>query len=334
MPAYVWNGSSWRSVNSIWTWNGSSWRSVNSGWAWNGSSWRQIFSSGTFQPEIRDASGNIISTRAVNNLLYGYRGSNTAATYSYTWQYGVGNNYFNNWNTQTGPGATGTLTGSTLTTTYQTSTTDVTRLESALNNYLLYMRFRVVKSGETQFSNTVRIHKRVASQNFQTTQGFRAFDSFSTTYNWSTQNPYSGDRLTFWSSTDWSNTSEITNDRRPDYYIFTYTIDGDVTVKDSRIEDPSDIRTPTNASRFQAPFSSSYLGKPIFYEIEAYTSSPDSPTTVSGQTRNLDDGTLKAPTNLLLQYNTGLYPNKLYMTWDPSDGGNNNTLTYTWRLYN
>ena len=333
MPIYQWDGDSWRNINSVWQWDGDSWRQITSGWQWSGASWRQFFSSGTFQPEIRNAFGDVIFTRNVGITLYGYRGSNTSGTYTYTWQYGVGNTYFNNWLTQTGTGATGTLTGSTLNATYVTSTTDVSRLETLANNYKLYMRFRVVKSGETQFSNEVRIHKRVASQTFQTTQGFRAFDSFSTTYNWSTQNPYSGDRLTFWGSSDWVNTTEITNDTRPDYYIFTYTIDGDVTVKDSRIEDPSGFRTPTNASRFQVPFSSSYLGKPVFYEIEAHTSSPNSPTTVFGQTRNVDDGTLKAPTNLLLQYNTGLYPNKLYMTWDPSDGGNNNTLTYTWRLY-
>jgi hypothetical protein len=333
MPGYFWDGSNWRTLNSIWYWNGSNWRTINSGWYWVGDSWRQIFSSGTFQPEVRDVSGNIIFTRAVNNILYGYRGSNTAATYSYVWQYGVGTNYESNWATQTGTGATGTLTGSTLTATYQTSTTDVTRLESALNNYLLYMRFRVTRSGETQNSNVVRIHKRVASQTVQTNLGYRAFDLYATSYNWSVSNPYSGDRLTFWSSSDWSNTSEITNDRRPDYYIFTYTIDGEITVKDSRIEDPGDPRTPTLASRFLVPSSSQYVGKPVFYEIKAHTSSPSSPTTVSGQTRNVSDGTLQAPTNLLLQYNYSLYPNKLYMTWDPSDGGNNNTLTYTWRLY-
>jgi hypothetical protein len=333
VPGYVWNGSEWRPITSGWVWNGSLWRPITTGWQWNGSAWIQIFSSGTFSPEIRDVSGNIISTRAVNNILYGYRGSTATGTYSYVWQYGQGSTYYNNWLTQTGTGATGSLTGSTLTATYQTSTTDVTRLESAINNYLLYMRFRVTKSGETQESNTVRIHKRVAVQNFQTNAGFRAFDLFQTTYNWGTSNPYSGDRLTFWGSTDWSNTSEITNDRRPDYYIFTYTVDGEVTVKDSRTEDPADPRTPTNASRFQVPFGSSYLGKPVFYDIEAYTSSPSSPTTVSGQTRNISDGTLQAPTNLLLQYNYFLYPNKLYMTWDPSDGGNNNTITYTWRLY-
>jgi len=333
MPIYQWDNSIWRQINSVWTWDNSTWRQINSGWMWDNNSWRQFFSSGTFQPEIRNASGDIISTRAVNNLLYGYRGSNTSATYTYTWQYGVGSNYESNWATQTGAGATGTLTGGTLTTTYQTTTTDVTRLESALNNYLLYMRFRVVKSGETQFSNNVRIHKRVAFQTTQFSTGYRAFDSFTTTYNWATINPYSGDRLVFWSASDWSNTSEITNDRRPDYYIFTYTIDGEITVKDSRDEDPADPRTPTNASRFQVPFSSSYVGEPVYYEIEAHTSSPSSPTTVSGQTRNVSDGTLQAPTNLLLQYNYFLYPNRLYMTWDPSDGGNNNTITYTWRLY-
>ena len=330
---YWWNNSQWRLLNSAWWWNNTQWVQIKNGYMWDGGQWRPFFSSGTFAPEIRDVSGNIIFTRAVNNILYGYRGSNTAATYSYAWQYAQGENYFNNWTNQTGTGATGTLTGSTLTATYQTSTTDVTRLESALNNYLLYMRFRVTRSGETQDSNTVRIHKRVAFQTVQTNTGFRFFDSGATSYAWSTSNPYSGDTLTFWGSSDWSNTSEITNDRRPDYYIFTYTIDGEITVKDSRITDPSNPRTPTNASRFQVPFSSSYLGKPVFYEIEAHTSSPSSPTIASGQTRNVSDGSLQAPTNLLLQYNYFLYPNKLYMTWDPSDGGNNNTLTYTWRLY-
>jgi hypothetical protein len=312
-------------------WDNSVWRQINTGWMWDNNSWRQFFSSGTFQPEIRSAGGDVISTRAVGNLLYGYRGSNVSATYTYTWQYGVGNNYFNNWLTQTGTGATGTLTGGTLTTTYQTTATDVTRLETLANNYILWMRFRVVKSGETQLSNNVRIHKKVASQLTQSTVGFRAFDSYSTTFNWSTRNPYSNDIVVFWSATDWNNTVDITNDRRPDYYIFTYTVNGEVTVKDSRLLD-TDFKIPTNASRFQVPASSSYLGMPVYYEIEAHTSSPSSPTIVSGQTRNISDGNLTPATNLDLAYNVPLYPGKLFMSWDASDGGNNNTIFYDWYL--
>ena len=331
MPIYQWDNNSWRQINSVWMWDNSVWRQINTGWMWDNNSWRQFFSSGTFQPEIRSAGGDVISTRAVGNLLYGYRGSNVSATYTYTWQYGVGDNYFNNWLTQTGTGATGTLTGGTLTTTYQTTATDVTRLETLANNYILWMRFRVVKSGETQLSNNVRIHKKVAFQLTQSTVGFRAFDLYSTTFNWSTRNPYSNDRLVFWSATDWNNTVDITNDRRPDYYIFTYTLNGEVTVKDSRLLD-TDFKVPTNASRFQVPASSSYLGMPVYYEIEAHTSSPSSPTIVSGQTRNISDGNLTPATNLDLAYNVPLYPGKLFMSWDASDGGNNNTIFYDWYL--
>jgi hypothetical protein len=154
----------WRIINSVWQWDDqtTSWRQINSGWQWDDqtTSWRQFFSSGTFEPEIRNTAGDVISTSSAGDTLVGYRGSNVSGTYSFSWQYRVGTNAANAFVNQGGAGATGTLTGGTLTTNYVTDASDVVAIETAAYSYTMNMRFRVTKSSETQNSNIVRIRKR------------------------------------------------------------------------------------------------------------------------------------------------------------------------------
>lgn len=326
MPIYQWDGSSWRQVNSIWQWDGTVWRNINSGWQWDGGSWRQFFSSGTFQPEIRDASGNVIYNRSIGLNVIGYRGSAASGTYAYTYEY---SRDLVSWSPQTAAGATGTLTGTVLTASYPTDASDLSLITSPLYNYNLYMRFKVVKSGETQYSQSVRIRHYQPTSGLQTTSGVRAVGG--ALFNPVNLNPYVNDVLTFWSSSDWVYTnasSPLTNNARPNYYIFTYQTGSGTTVKDSRVVDTSPL-TPTNASKYTV--RSGDLNSPIYVTIEAVNSNPNSGYSYV-TTRNVDDGTLKAPKNLLLKVST-TYTGRLEGTWDESDGGNLTAISYSWFLY-
>ena len=213
MPIYHWDGDSWRNINSVWQWDGDSWRQINSGWQWDGDSWRQFFSSGTFDPEIRNTAGDVISNSIVGTTLVGYRGSNVSGTYSFSWQYRIGTNASNSWVNQGGTGSTGTLTGTTLTTNYVTDASDLFAIETAAYSYTLNMRFRVTKSSETQNSNIVRIRKRTPVRLVNTASGARGYNSFSTTYNALIDEPYPTDRIDFWSSTSWQSTTSLTNEK-------------------------------------------------------------------------------------------------------------------------
>lgn len=330
MPIYQWDGDSWRNINSVWQWDGGSWRQINSGWQWDGDSWRQLFSSGTFQPEIRDTSGDVISNSTVGTTLVGYRGSNVAGTYSFVWQYRVGTNVNNAWSTQTGGGATGTLTGGTLTTNYVTDSTDLNVIETAAYSYTMNMRFRVTKSSETVNSNTVRIRKRTPVRLVNIASGARGYNSFSTTYNALIDEPYPTDRIDFWSSVSWQSTTTLANDTRPDYYIFTIATGTGTYTRDSRTLDSANPRTPTNAARYTV--QNGDVGETIRVTIVAYNSSTGSPVTETTTTPIVDDGTLKAVTNLVLSESDS-NPGKLDLRWTPSTGGNENTITYQWQIY-
>ena len=336
MPIYQWDDqtSSWRNINSVWQWDlqTNSWRQINSGWQWDDqtTSWRQFFSSGTFQPEIRNTTGDVISNSSVGDTLVGYRGSNVSGTYTFVWQYRVGTNVNNTWSTQSGAGATGTLTGTTLTTNYVTDTTDVNIIETAAYNYTMNMRFRVTKSSETVNSNLVRIRKRTPVRILNIASGARGYNSFSTTYNALTVEPYPTDRIDFWSSSAWRATTTITNDTRPDYYIFTIATGTGTYTRDSRTLDSSNPRTPTNAARYTV--QNGDVGETIRVTIAAYNSSTGSPVTATTTTPIVDDGTLKAPTNLILAESDS-NPGKLDLRWTPSTGGNENTITYQWQIY-
>ena len=330
MPIYQWDGDSWRNINSVWQWDGGSWRQINSGWQWDGDSWRQLFSSGTFQPEIRNTSGDVISNSTVGTTLVGYRGSNVAGTYSFVWQYRVGTNVNNAWSTQTGGGATGTLTGGTLTTNYVTDSTDLNVIETAAYGYTMNMRFRVTKSSETVNSNTVRIRKRTPVRLLNISSGARGYNNFSTTYNALIDEPYPTDRIDFWSSVSWQSTTTLANDTRPDYYIFTIATGTGTYTRDSRTLDSANPRTPTNAARYTV--QNGDVGETIRVTIVAYNSSTGSPVTATTTTPIVDDGTLKAVTNLVLSESDS-NPGKLDLRWTPSTGGNENTITYQWQIY-
>ena len=330
MPIYQWDGDSWRNINSVWQWDGDSWRQINSGWQWDGSSWRQFFSSGSFDPEIRNTNGDVISNSSVGDTLVGYRGSNVSGTYTFVWQYRIGTNTSNSWFTQGGTSATGTLTGGTLTTNYVTTVSDVVAIETAAYSYTLNMRFRVTKSSESQNSNIVRIRKRTPDRLLNIASGARGYNSFSTTYNALIDEPYPTDRVTFWSSSAWRSTTTVTNDTRPDYYIFTIATGSGTYTRDSRTLDSADPRTPTNAARYTV--QNGDVGETIRVTIRAYNSSTGSPVTETTTTPIVDDGTLKAVTNLVLSESDS-NPGKLDLRWTPSRGGNENTITYTWQIY-
>ena len=336
MPIYQWDDqtSSWRNINSVWQWDDqtTSWRQINSGWQWDDqtTSWRQFFSSGTFQPEIRNTSGDVISNSSVGNTLVGYRGSNASGTYTFAWQYRLGTNAANSFFNQTGSGATGTLTGGTLTTNYVTDSSDLNIIETAAYSYTMNMRFRVTKSSETVNSNLVRIRKRTPVRLVNIASGARGFNSFATTYNALTNEPYPTDRIDFWSSTAWQSTTTLTNDTRPDYYIFTIATGTGTYTRDSRTLDSSNPRTPTNSARYTV--QNGDIGETIRVTIQAYNSSTGSPVTATTTTQIVDNGLLKAPTNLILSESDS-NPGKLDLRWDPSLGGNDNTITYTWQIY-
>jgi hypothetical protein len=330
MPIYQWDGDSWRNINSVWQWDGDSWRQINSGWQWDGDSWRQFFSSGTFDPEIRNTAGDLISNSTVGTTLVGYRGSNVSGTYTFVWQYRLGTNAANTWFNQGGTGATGTLTGGTLTTNYVTDGSDLVAIETPSYSYTLNTRFRVTKSSETQNSNTVRIRKRTPVRLVNTASGARGYNSFSTTYNALIDEPYPTDRIDFWSSTSWQSTTTLTNDTRPDYYIFTIATGTSTYTRDSRTLDSANPRTPTNAARYTV--QNGDVGETIRVTIRAYNSSTGSPVTETTTTPIVDDGTLKAVTNLVLSESDS-NPGKLDLRWTPSRGGNENTITYTWQIY-
>jgi hypothetical protein len=330
MPIYQWDGDSWRNINSVWQWNGDSWRQINSGWQWDGDSWRQFFSSGTFQPEIRNTSGDVINNSSVGNTLVGYRGSNVSGTYTFAWQYRVGTNAANAFVNQGGAGATGTLTGGTLTTNYVTDASDLVAIETAAYSYTLNTRFRVTKSSETVSSNVVRIRKRTPVRLVNIASGARGFNSFATTYNALTNEPYPTDRIDFWSSTAWQSTTNLTNDTRPDYYIFTIATGTSTYTRDSRTLDSSNPRTPTNSARYTV--QNGDIGETIRVTIVAYNSSTGSPVTATTTTQIVDNGLLKAPTNLVLSESDS-NPGKLDLRWNPSLGGNDTTITYQWQIY-
>jgi len=330
MPIYQWDGDSWRNINSVWQWDGDSWRQINSGWQWDGDSWRQLFSSGTFQPEIRNTTGDVISNSTVGTTLVGYRGSNVSGTYTFAWQYRLGTNAANAFFNQTGSGATGTLTGGTLTTNYVTDSSDLSIIETAAYSYTMNMRFRVTKSSETVSSNVVRIRKRTPVRLLNTANGARGYNSFSTTYNALIDEPYPTDRIDFWESSGWRSTTTLTNDTRPDYYIFTIATGTSTYTRDSRTLDSANPRTPTNAARYTV--QNGDVGETIRVTIQAYNSSTGSPVTETTTTPIVDDGTLKAVTNLVLSESDST-PGKLDLRWTPSTGGNENTITYTWQIY-
>jgi hypothetical protein len=418
---YMWDGSAWHSINSGYFWDNSvtpaAWKKLTSGWFWDNSVtpaiWKQIFSSGTFFPEVRNSSGSAFTSINVGIGMYGYRGSDVSGTYAYQWQYAADTP--TTWYSQTGTNKSGTLTGTTTTTPYYyTGASDLSYIASSLYHYQLYMRLRVIKGAETQFSQVVQVTKRQASLKILTvktatagtagastvyvasTTGITAgqyingigignnayvssvtnattlavspanvstvtgndliFDgpqlrfvryqyvvgvgvlpftysglaSYSSdgsdstpAYSYSFNNakaPQAYETLTV--SSNWNTTRTITNDSRPDYYIYTYRAGSGTTIKDSRVTD-STPATPTYASQYSTVPADVY--SPVTITIDAYTSNPLSPKTLTLVSRTVSSGALTPPSTLTIAYKNG----SLQFSWDAADGGNTNPIYYT-----
>ncbi len=330
MAGYVWSSGAWKQMSSGYVWSSGAWKKITTGYVWSSGAWKQIFSSGTFFPLIQNANGDTFANKGVGISMYGYRGSTDAGTYTYTWQQAYGSGYTNGtWSIGTGTGSSGSLSGVTLTTPlYRNTAADLLVLTNKIYGYKFYMRFRVIKSAETQYSPEVRIVKRTPSIGIQSLSATRYFYPYAS-YQPNLKNPYVGDTLVFWTSNDWSKTSSdgtLTNDIVPDYYIFEYTTGNGYTIKDSRITDVSDPAIPTNSSKY-IPVTADLL-YPVSVLITAYCSDVNTGTsTVS--TKNVDDGILKPPANLTLTF----IGNVLHGQWNDSDGGNTNSITYRYELY-
>jgi len=344
MPTYHWDGSSWRTINSIWTWDGSSWRNVNSAWTWVGSSWSQVFSSGTFAPILRLPGQTTPATaRSVGLAIELFRGSTAAGSYAYQFQFAIGTT--SSWTNETITGNSVTLTGATTTASFTTDSSYLSSLEAIaysgnnigilddVDTYRLqvskqaYIRARVIKSGETQFSNIVRIQKRQAINSGTLLRLRRASSGivYTLTGNPATdRQPFVGDTI-FWEPS-FQNTTTLTNDTRPDYYWFSFDSNSGPNLRNSILSDPANPRNPVNSRSYTV--QNSDLNGPIVCNLRAINTNGAGTGDITIATRDVSDGSLTAPTNLILQY-SGL---NLIGTWDPAGGGNDTTITYTWFL--
>lgn len=347
MPAYTWDGDSWRTINSVWVWDGDAWRSVTSGWTWTGSTWNQIFSSGTFTPVLRlPGQTNSATARSVGLAIELFKGSTATGTYAYQFQYAIGNQ--TSWTNETIAGSSGNITGSTQTASFTTDSSYITALESIaysgnntgildnINAYRLqtakqaYIRARVIKSGETQFTNIVRIQKR-QPVNTGTTFKLQRLSTgvvYTLTGNTLTdRQPIVGDTI-YWDTPSFQNTTTLTNDTRPDYYWFNFSSNSGNVTRNSILTNPSTPRAPGFAARSYT-VQSSDVNSPIVCDLKAVNTNGAGTGDLTITTRSVSDGTLTAPTNLVLSYSG---TSGLSGQWEPAGGGNDNTITYTWFL--
>jgi hypothetical protein len=349
MPGYVWDGSQWRTINGIYAWDDTVatpvWRSIRNAYAWDDTVatpvWRNIFSSGTFAPTLRNPTGGaIFNNRSVGLAIELYRGSNVSGSYAYKFQYSFLDQV--SWtNENNTPNNAGTLTGTTTTTSFSTDISYLSALENAaysgnvggeisdVDTYrrqdgkFIFLRARVIKSGETQFSNTVRIQKRRPVDTGTYLQLTRA--STGTNFNLSTTNrsPRPGDTLRW--ITSFQNTTTFTNDTRPDYYWISF--DGGVGTleRNSVITDVANPRNPVNTGSYTVQAGD--VGAQIVSNLRAINSNTDT-TDLSFATLEVSDGALQAPQNL----NLSLLGGNLQGSWDASLGGNDNAITYVYSL--
>ena len=326
MAGYVWSTSTntWKPLTSGYKWNSSdsSWKKLTTGYVWSSSTntWKLMFSSGTFLPEIRSSlTGLPITVRDVGVSMTGYRGDTAIGSYAYQWQYNSDANQDEVfWNNQFGTNNSGTLVSTNLTTNYTTDTTDLNVLNFA--PYILWMRFRVTRSGETQYSQVIRITKRQPSVRSGTTpfvQGTRYLGSGK--FDPLQKNPYINDSIQHISS--WTLTTTLSGDTRPDYYIYTWTTGSGIYTQDSRTLD-TDPSAPKVANVYIVKFQD--LLAPISVDAVAYTSNPTNTSAGVITTRNVSDGVLQAPKNLSLTFFGGRFNG----SWDASDGGIDTQIIY------
>lgn len=200
MPAHVRVAGTWREITDLHVRVAGSWEPVVDGYVRVGGIWRSFFTgAAAVSPQIQDASGNALSTRNVGVVLFGYRGSTTAGTYTFQWQISSNNSSWSNIS-----GASGTLTGATLTTTYTTTQTELnTYLEASPRVY--YIRFRVTRNSIDYFSSSVIIHKRIPVSGGAPT--------------FSDSTPTAGDSIFI--NSNWTRTNTLTDDQSPDTVVYT-----------------------------------------------------------------------------------------------------------------
>jgi hypothetical protein len=347
MPIYQWDGDSWQNINSVWQWDGDSWRQITSGWQWDGDSWRQIFASGTFTPVLRlPGQTDSATARSVGLAIELFKGSTATGTYAYQFQYAIGDQI--NWNNETIAGSSGNITGSTQTASFTTDSSYTTALEAIaysgnntgilddINTYRLqtakqaYIRARVIKSGETQFTNNVRIQKRRPVDTGTTLKLQRLSTGivYTLTGNASTDRlPFVGDTI-YWDTPSFQNTTTLTNDTRPDYYWFNFSSNSGNVTRNSILTNPSTPRSPGFSARSYT-VQSSDVNSPIVCDLKAVNTNGAGTGDLTITTRSVSDGTLTAPTNLVLSYSG---TSGLRGEWDPAGGGNDGTITYTYYL--
>ena len=345
MPGYIWDGSNWRVINGIYAWDGTSnWYSIKNAYAYGPdgtTNWKNIFSSGTFAPQLRSPTTNeIISARSAGLAVQLYKGSTAAGNYAYQFQYALGDQV--GWTNESIAGSSGNITGATQTVNFTTDISYVTALEALaynstddsgilddIDSYRLqeakqaYIRARVIKSGETQFTNNVRIQKRVPA-NVSTTLKLRRLvggAEYTLTGSVSDRSPFPGDTL-FW-TVNFTNTTTLANDTRPDYYWFSFDSASGPNYKNSILLDPANPRNPINSGRYVV--QNSDLGTPIVCNLKAITNNSTGTGDITIPTPNVSDGTLTAPTGLTITYSSGL----LRLAWFPALGGNDNTIFYS-----
>ncbi len=344
MPAYYYDGGSWRTLNTAYYYDGGSWRTINSGWAYTGTSWVQIFTTGTFTPILR-LPGNTTqaNSRSVGLAIELYKGSTATGTYTYQFQYALGGT--TSWTNESIAGSSGTITGATQTASFTTDSSYVTVLENLaysgnntgilddVDTYRLqtakqaYIRARVIKSGETQFTNNVRIQKRQAVNSGTLLRLRRASTGtvYTITGNPATdKQPFVGDTI-YWEPS-FQATTTLTNDTRPDYYWFNFDSNSGSYTRNSILSDPTNPRNPINGRSYTVV--SSDLNGPVVCNLRAINTNGAGTGDITIATRDVSDGTLTAPTNLVLQYSAL----SLTGTWDAAGGGNDTTITYTWYL--
>lgn len=342
MTTYIRDGS-WRPVTEIYIRDGS-WRTVNSVWVYTGSGanegWKQVHSTGTFSPTLRNPTTEaLFNNRSVGLPVELYRGSTQTGSYAYKFQYSYLDQV--SWtNEDVTPNNNGTLTGATLTTSFTTDISYLNALENAaysgnvggeLDNVdtyrrqdgkFIFIRARVIKSGETQFTNTVRIQKRRPIDTgtyLQLTRSTGAVFNLSTT----NRSPRPGDTLRW--ITSFQNTTTFTNDTRPDYYWVSFDGGSGTAIKNSVLSDPANPRNPINAGSYLV--QNSDIGAQIVSYLRAINSNTDT-TDLFFATLEVSDGALQAPTNLILSYSGGA----LRGSWDAALGGNDNPITYVYSL--
>jgi hypothetical protein len=350
MPGYVWTSDDeWRPINGIYVWDDSVetpvWRSIKDAYAWDDSVvtpvWRSIFSSGTFAPTLRNPTGGaIFNNRSVGLPVQLYRGSDVSGSYAYKFQYSYLEQ--NDWVDESStPNNAGTLSGANTTTSFTTDISYLNALEGAaysgnvggqisdVDTYrrqdgkFIFIRARVIKSGETQFSNTVRIQKRRPIDTGTYLQLTRS--GTGTIFNLSTTNrsPRPGDTLRW--VTSFTNTTTFTNDTRPDYYWISFDGGVGTVERNSVITDVANPRNPINTGSYTVQAGD--IGAQIVSNLRAINSNTDT-TDVSFATLEVSDGALQAPQNLSLS----LLGGNLQGSWDASLGGNDNAITYVYSL--